>query len=223
MDIAFLGDSITLGYGLDDRKDRFSTHVCRRLGCTELNHGITGTLMAHAGLNHKDENDFVHRLPLIQDADAAVIFGGTNDYFWSDRPIYPPKSLETKEEHASLEYFANAVRAICDYCKTQRNGRLTLLVTPYPHHGVGNYFGGAIWNTSSEHDTSERNFNGHVLSDYVEAIDRAAHATGLPVLNLHQIKGFDWRKHTIDGCHPNPLGHQWLADQITATLKKLLA
>ncbi|MBO7534317.1 MAG: SGNH/GDSL hydrolase family protein, partial [Victivallales bacterium] len=120
------------------------------------------------------------------------------------------------------EYFANAIRSICDYCKTERKDRLTLLVTPYPHHGTGNYFGGATWNTSSKHDTSEKNYNGHVLQDYVEEINHAAHAAGLPVLDLHQTKGFDWRKHTIDGCHPNPLGHQWLAEQIIAMLKRLL-
>lgn len=222
MDMAFLGDSITLGYALDDKADRFATLVCRQLDCNELNYGITGTLVAEAGLNRTDHKDYVHRLPLIKDADVAVIFGGTNDYFWADRPIHPPKSLETKEEQTSVEYFANAIRAICDYCKTERKGRLTLFVTPYPHHGTGNYLGGATWNTSSQHDTSERNFNGHILQDYVDEINYAAHAMGLPVLDLHQTTGFDWRKHTIDGCHPNPLGHQWIAEQITAALKRLL-
>jgi lysophospholipase L1-like esterase len=222
MDIAFLGDSITLGYALDDNNDRFSTLVCKRLGHNEINHGITGTLMAQASMNRNDGKDFVHRLPLIHDADVAVIFGGTNDYFWSDRPIYPPKSLETREKEVSLDYFSNALKAICDDCNEKRHGKLTLFVTPYPHHGTGNYFGGATWNTSSKHDTSERNFNGHVLQDYVDEIERAATAAGFPVLNLHQVIGFDWRKHTIDGCHPNPLGHQWLADVITTKLKELL-
>ena len=222
MDMAFLGDSITLGYALDDQNDRFATLVCRELACNELNYGITGTLVAEAGLNRTDHKDYVHRLPLVKNADVAVIFGGTNDYFWADRPIRPPKSSKTEEENTFIEYFANAIRSICDYCKTERKGRLTLLVTPYPHRGTGNYFGGATWNTSSKHDTSEKNFNGHVLQDYVDEITYAAHVAGLPVLDLHQTKGFDWRKHTIDGCHPNPLGHQWLAEQIIAMLKRLL-
>ena len=65
MDIAFLGDSITLGYALDNKNDRFSTLVCNRLGCNEINHGITGTLMAQASMNRNEGKDFVHRLPLL--------------------------------------------------------------------------------------------------------------------------------------------------------------
>ena len=87
MKIAFLGDSITLGYGLDRREDRYTTLICRQMDVEEANFGITGTLMARAGMNREDGNSFLDRLHLLKDADVAVIFGGTNDYFWSDRPI----------------------------------------------------------------------------------------------------------------------------------------
>ena len=46
MKIAFLGDSITLGYALEHREDRYSTRVCEMLGAEEENFGIAGTLMA---------------------------------------------------------------------------------------------------------------------------------------------------------------------------------
>ena len=48
MKLAFLGDSITLGYGLSDRSARFSTLVSRALNAEEVNLGITGTLVARA-------------------------------------------------------------------------------------------------------------------------------------------------------------------------------
>ena len=88
MKIAFLGDSITLGYALEHREeDRFSAVLCRNLGHEESNFGITGTLMARAGLSASDGTSFVDRCAQMTDAEYAIVFGGTNDYFWSDTPI----------------------------------------------------------------------------------------------------------------------------------------
>ena len=86
MTIAFLGDSITLGYALEDRSARYSTLVAAELGMDEENYGITGTLVAKAGLNESDGLDFVSRLHLIERADVAIIFGGTNDS-WANSPL----------------------------------------------------------------------------------------------------------------------------------------
>lgn len=207
MTIAFLGDSITLGYGLEDRTQRYATKVCAMLGATEENYGITGTLVARAGLNRSDDKAFLDRLSLIETADVAVIFGGTNDYFWSDEPI---------------DGFVAAMREICEYVKTRRADKKTLLVTPYPHHGIGNFEGGQMWKTSSEHDTDAVNFNGHVLRDYVDAIAQVGGEYGIAVLNLHEVGGFDWTVHTGDGCHPNPQGHDWLAEKIAQAIRSLV-
>ena len=40
MTIAFLGDSITLGYGLEHKENRYSTLVSQALKMDELNYGI---------------------------------------------------------------------------------------------------------------------------------------------------------------------------------------
>lgn len=215
MKIAFLGDSITCGYALSDATKRYTTVLCEQLGSQEENHGITGTLIAKAGLNRTDGKDFVSRLRLIDDADIAVIFGGTNDYFWSDRPIMPPAG------ECAPEYFFCALHNICRRIKEVRGDKPTLFVTPYPHHGIGNFRGGEHFKDKSEHDTSEINFNGHVISDYVDAINKVCAEYGISVLDLHRKEGFDWRTMTSDGCHPNPEGHKWLADRVTAALKEL--
>lgn len=210
--IAFLGDSITFGYGLSDSGARYSSLVSERLGMTEENYGICGTLVAKAGLNRTDKNDFLSRISLIDSADIAVIFGGTNDYFWSDKPIFGNGD----------EFFESAIAAICRHIKDTRKGKLTLFVTPYPHNGVGNYLGGEKWNTSSRHDTDTVNFNGHTLSDYAKTVERVCLEYGIPCLDLHRDFEFDHRKHTIDGCHPNEAGHRLLADVIEGKLKYLI-
>ncbi len=204
MTIAFLGDSITLGYALEDKAERYATKVCAKLDAIEENYGITGTLVSRAGLNREDDNAFLDRLPLIDAADIAVIFGGTNDYFWSDETI---------------DGFEASMVQVCEYVKKTRADKKTLLVTPYPHHGIGNFQGGSHWKDKSEHDTDAKNFNGQILKDYVDAIERVGERYGIPVLNLHKVGGFDWRKHTIDGCHPNPAGHDWLAEQIAKAIQ----
>ena len=136
MGIAFLGDSITLGYALEDRAKRYSTLVCEELGAEEINHGITGTLVANAGLSRDDGTAFIDRLELVLDADITVIFGGTNDYFWSDRPIMPP------DGECAPDYFYCALNKMCRRIKEVRGDKPTLFVTPYPHHGICNCKGG---------------------------------------------------------------------------------
>ena len=215
MTIAFLGDSITFGYALEDKACRYSTLVCNTLGAEEINHGITGTLVAKAGLSRDDGTAYVDRIDLVLDAEVTVVFGGTNDYFWSDRPIMPP------EGECAPEYFFCALHKICRRIKEVRGDRPTLLVTPYPHRGIGNFRGGEHFKDRSEHDTSEVNFNGHVIGDYADAINKVCSEYGIPVLDLYGTEGFDWRTMTSDGCHPNPAGHKWLADKVTAALKEL--
>lgn len=211
--IAFLGDSITYGYDLPDKSKRYSTLLAQRLGLTEENYGITGTLMTKSGLNAFDKKDFVSRMPLIGHADIAVIFGGTNDYFWSDKPIHG------KQDDS---YFEHAIDTICTYVKSVRSERITLFVTPYPHNGIGNYFGGETWKDSSRHDTSAVNFNGHTLSEYAMVIEEACQSYGLPCLNLHKAFDFDWKQHTTDGCHPNEAGHRLLMRAIEGRLEELI-
>lgn len=212
MKIAFLGDSITCGYALEDKSKKYSTLVSDALDMTEKNYGITGTLIAKAGLNRDNDHAFVTRISLIDNADIAVVFGGTNDYFWSDAPI--------KGEDDS--YFSHALETIVDHIKTHRKGKLTLFVTPYPHNGIGNFDGGEHWCDASRHNTEERNRNGHVLRDYVDEIARICIRNEIPYLNLHRDFMFDWRIHTLDGCHPNENGHKLIAEKIVNELKTLM-
>ena len=212
MKIAFLGDSITYGYALDDKSFKYSTLVAAQLGMEEENYGITGTLVAKAGLNNENDNAFVDRAHLIDSADVAVIFGGTNDYFWSDKPIEGPDD----------SYFAHALGTIIDRVKDKRAGKITLFVTPYPHNGIGNFLGGEKWNTSSRHDTDAQNYCGHTLPEYSATIVKLCEKHGVDYLDLHENFPFDWRAHTVDGCHPNPVGHKLLADAIAKKLRELI-
>ena len=66
-----------------------------------------------------------------------------------------------------------------------------------------------------------------VLKDYVNIIGKTAAQYGLPVLDLFDTSAI--RAHipdiaetlTTDGLHPNDAGHELLAEEIAAFLKKL--
>ena len=208
MKIAFLGDSITLGYGLENSDDRFSAVLCRRLAAEEINCGITGTLVARAGLSRDNGTSYIDRIAGTGGADCLVVFGGTNDYFWSDTPI----------DGDTPAHFRHAVRELIEACRVLFHGdfRRVLFLTPYSHHGIGNFSGGSAWNASSEHDTTSVNWVGHVMADYADAIVTECEAAQVPCLNLHALP-FGWRSLTADGCHPNPDGHRWLCDRILET------
>ena len=213
MRIAFLGDSITLGYALEDKSKRYATLVAQMLDAEEENYGITGTLVAKAGLNNTDGKDYVTRAPLIDSADVAVIFGGTNDYFWSDKGI----------EGDTDEYFSHALSTIIERVKTVRAGKPTLIVTPYNHHGKGNYLGAPVWNDSSWHDTDAKNYSGNSIFNYVDVIRRQCAEAEVPCLDLFDgFPEFDWREHTSDGCHPNEAGHELIAKAVAAKLREII-
>ena len=38
---------------------------------------------------------------------------------------------------------------------------------------------------------------------------------------IHAVAGFDWTAHTLDGCHPNAAGHDWLAEQVAKAIQQL--
>lgn len=215
--VGFLGDSITLGYALDNKEARFSTLICQKLGVVEQNEGITGTLVAKAGLSDGAGTSFVERIQLIKDADIAVIFGGTNDYFWSDMPLCAPE-----DDIKNTAYFDVALDKICRYMKTVKKSEKTLLVTPYKHCGTGNFEGGENYRDSSEHETDAKNYNGLTLEDYVNKIIEIGKKHGIAVLDLYHTDEFDYKTMTIDGCHPNEDGHKYLAEKIGAEVEKLI-
>ena len=208
---AFLGDSITMGYGLENAADRFSTVFCGMAGVRELNYGITGTLMARAGLSRFDATSFIDRYAAMAPADLVVVFGGTNDYFWTDAPIADPVSADDC-------YFTNAVRRLCRGLRERYPGAPVVFLLPYQMRGVGNYLGGTDARASSKHNTDQPNFVGCTLADYVRAQTEICAQNGVPALDLFHALPIDVAhaeadeaRYTLDGCHPNPEGHRLIA------------
>lgn len=210
----FLGDSITMGYGLSDFADRFSTVFCKRIGWREDNYGITGTLMARAGTSTSDGSSYIDRYAAMGEGDLIVVFGATNDYFWADRAI----SCADSEDDC---YFENAVHHLCIGLREKYPGKPIVFLMPYTMRGIGNYFGGAGGRDHNGHNTDERNYVGCTLLQYVELQKRICLSHGMYVLDLYHDFGIDIAhsdadeaQYTLDGCHPNAAGHARIAEYL---------
>ncbi|MGN1039829.1 MAG: SGNH/GDSL hydrolase family protein, partial [Candidatus Fimimonas sp.] len=94
--INFLGDSITEGGNATCAENVYVQVVTRLANLSQArNYGVGGTCIAkrrtpfsEAELNEFWSEDFVARaMKMNRDADAVVVFGGTNDYGHGDVPI----------------------------------------------------------------------------------------------------------------------------------------
>lgn len=217
--VVFLGDSITMGYGLKDTAKRYPSVFCKIAGCEEINYGITGTLIARAGVSVPDNLAFIDRYADMAQGDLAVIFGGANDYWWSDMPVGDESSTDAA-------YFHCALRELCLGLKKKYSDSPILFVIPYQHRGYGNFYGGRDFKDACFHDTGARNYLGNTLKVYCDLIREICAKYRIPTLDLFTDSGMDIpgsdedaANYTLDGCHPSPAGHKLLAERLYEFVK----
>lgn len=211
--INFLGDSITEGVGTSGEHARFTNLIAERyeLGVMR-NYGISGTRFARQDNVLGDprwELDFCRRaLEMDEDADAVVVFGGTNDFGHGSAPIGTP-------EDRTPYTFWGACHVLMTELIERYPGKPIVFLTPLhrfneddPHGDIGKE-------------------SGAILSEYVEIIKTVAAHYSLPVLDLWAVSGLQCRvpvireKFVPDGLHPNDAGHVILAERIGNFLKSL--
>ena len=211
--INFLGDSITEGCGTSGEHARFSNLIAERceLGVMR-NYGISGTRFARQDNVLGDprwELDFCKRaLEMDDDADAVVVFGGTNDFGHGSAPIGEPTDRTPYT-------FYGACHTLMSSLIEKYPGKPIVFLTPLhrfneddPHGDIG------------KEDSLP-------LVGYVNIIKEVAAYYSLPVLDLWSVSGLQCRVPIIrerfvpDGLHPNDAGHVILADRISAFLLAL--
>ena len=205
--INFLGDSITEGAGASAQSQCFVSVLGRHTGAEVRNYGIGGTRIARRHVPHENpryDQDFCQRVPLMApDADAVVVFGGTNDYGHGDAP------LGTMADRTP-DTFYGALHTLYTSLLTRYPDAIILVITPT--HRL-------------QEDVPDS--NGLPLKAYVDAIREVAEAYSLPVLDLYATSGLQpgvpaiQARYMPDGLHPNDAGHARLADRIQKALERL--
>lgn len=214
--IAFLGDSITEGTGVADRENnRYDNRLKASLGLAAVyNHGIGGTRLAHKSVpSEKPRYDLCfcgRAYDLERDADAVVVFGGTNDYGHGDAPM-------GESENETPATYMGAVRFLMKYLTAEFPGKPVVFMTPARRYG-------------DEQPSRRHPGNGteRPLLDYVDAIKEIARDFDhVHVLDLYRDLGIDpnkeedLKKYAPDGLHFNDAGHARIAACLEGLLRSL--
>lgn len=204
--VAFLGDSITQGALASSEEKNFVTLFGKNEGATALNYGLGGTRIARqtkpSDPPHHDR-DFVMRSDGIEkDADAVVVFGGTNDYGHGDAPF-------GKEGDNTVYTFCGACEVLFGKLDKEFPRAVKVAITPLGREGEENPPAGK-----------------RPLADYAAEVKAAALRHGWHVLDFYAMCKSDpemveVRKKLADGLHPDDFGHAMIAKKIAEFLKTL--
>lgn len=210
--VLFLGDSITEGHGTSSAENGFVSVFEKMSGATAVNYGIGGTRIAKQTAKSADANhdrDFIERADEMEsEADAVVVFGGTNDYGHGDALL---GNFQSDDEYT----FYGAMHSLCKK-----------LINKYPKSNI------VFMTPLHRLDESVLKFkedakNGVTLKVYVDIIKEIAGYYGLPVLDLFNTSGMQPNVDIIremympDGLHPSDAGAKKLAERVYSFMKAL--
>lgn len=205
--INFLGDSITEGHGTTGEDKPFHQLIKEKYGLKlAYNYGVGGTRIARRtvpSLNTRWDYTFELRAEIMdRNADAVVVFGGTNDYGHGDAPI---GDLDSRDIYT----FCGAVNSLIEKLKRDFPNAKIVFMTPI--------------HRSDEDNPAPIAPDRKKLADYVEAIIAICEKQGIPVIDLFKINPLDPKDPTLvpDGLHPNDDGHKIMAEVIANELLKL--
>lgn len=211
--IAFLGDSITEGAGVENPDNFFWKRIGRLTGAECYGYGIGGTRIAPQHSQSAEErwdNDFGSRVDeMIPDADVVVVFGGTNDFGHGDAPFgrYADRTTDT---------FCGAFAVLLEKLINRYPDAQLVVMTPL-HRSSENELGVNEWGV-------RRDFP---LESYVDAILALSGQYSVPVLDLFRTSGLQpavpvlKERYMPDGLHPNDLGHEKIANRLIGFLQSL--
>ena len=204
--INFLGDSITEGHGTTAPEKVFHQIIKEKYDLEfAYNYGIGGTRIARQivpakVLTRQDLNFELRAEVMDRNADAVVVFGGTNDYGHGDVPF---GDFESEEIYT----FCGAVNSLIS--KLMRDFPKAKIIFMTPIHRL------------NEEQPSQP--DGKTLEDYVNAIREICKKRGIPVIDLFEINPLDPSDEVLvpDGLHPSDAGHSVMAEVIGAELLKV--
>lgn len=214
--IAFLGDSLTAGVGTPPPyENAFWRVLARRTGAICQGDGQGGTRIAATPVPNPNQITdtwyFLTRVDnLDADADAVVVFGGSNDFGMAEVP------LGTFDDR-TLYSFYGALHLLC-LKLLERFPTANIVFIPPLHRADED-------NCAAQNRLTDR--PPHRLIDYRRAIVDVMEYYAIPVLDLYAVSGIQPRVPLIrktlmpDGVHPNEAGYERLASRVEGFLRTL--
>ncbi|MEG0269062.1 MAG: SGNH/GDSL hydrolase family protein [Clostridia bacterium] len=210
--VNFLGDSITCGVGASSEEKRFTDVLAREFQLQKANnYGISGSRIARQQLITTEEydRDYCMRLDeMDQNADAVVVFGGTNDFGHGEAPL----GLFEDRDPAT---FYGACHFLMSGLLNRYVGKPVVILTPLHR-----------WNEEDPHGDIKP-LRVAPLKVYRSILLEVAQYYGLPVLDLYATSGIQPSNEVSrarlcpDGLHPSDEGHALIAHRIGLFLQTL--
>jgi lysophospholipase L1-like esterase len=206
--IICLGDSITKGERPGVEAGEIYEAVLERL---LTQNGLRAKVIA-SGVGSEQTDGGLERFErdvVAQHPDCVTIKYGTNDgYVYEGEPA-PRMPLD--------QYTAN-LRKLVGLAKAA--GIQAVLMSPIPMSATGDWM---AWSPYREDGPNCR------LCDYVDAVAKVAAEEDVPLVDNFSV----WLAHTTDtnrtmddittdGCHPNPEGHELIAETMLPVLMRLI-
>ncbi len=206
----FLGDSITQGVGVSEDSKRYFELIKEEYGLSRVNgYGISGTRFARQSVPSEEpsfDKFFASRVDEMENADAVVVFGGTNDFGHGDAPIgeFSDRTPDT---------FYGACHDLFTRLIEKYPGKPIVIMTPL--------------HRTEESEIRVKHGVSVTLKTYVEIIREVAEFYSLPVCDLFKVSGLQpkvtpiMEKYVPDGLHPNDDGHKIIAQRLGSFLAAL--
>ena len=199
----FLGDSITESWGASAPSKAFHQLIMNEQNMEHAyNYGVGGSRIARQTVpnkvNTKEDLTFEIRAEVMdRNADAVVVFGGTNDYGHGDAPM---GEIDSEDIYT----FCGAVNSLITKLKKDFPNADIIFMTPI--HRVGE---------DEPHAPESK-----TLADYAEAIKVICQKRDIKLIDLFGMNPIDPSDENLvpDGLHPNDAGHRILADVVTEAL-----
>ena len=200
--------------GASSLETRFTDVFAREFGLKAVNnYGISGTRIARQQHPETDnplyDQDFCRRLSKMDpNADAVVVFGGTNDFGHGDAPLgtFADRTPDT---------FTGACHYLMNGLLEMYAGKPVVILTPLHR-----------WNEGCPRGDVKTE-DVAPLSTYRTILLRVAESYALPVLDLYAVSGIqptnarNRERLAPDGVHPNDAGYALLAHRIGKFLESL--
>lgn len=208
--IAFLGDSITEGCGCSAVEKTYWSLIGQRTGAKVYGYGISGTRLAIQAVPDDFNRYFATRVDsMIPDADAVVVFGGTNDFGHGDAP------MGTMADRTPETFYGACHDLIIKLINRYPAAQL-LFATPLHRLSEDE----CVFNEWGIRRVGR-------LFDYVQAIKEVAQYYGVPVVDLYSTCLIQPKVEILrqmympDGLHPNDAGHARIAQRVLSALQEL--
>ena len=204
--INFLGDSITEGYGTTAQDKVFHQVIKEKYNMKfAYNYGLSGTRIARQIVPSRENANWdltfeLRSETMERNADAIVVFGGTNDFGHGDAPF---GTLDSEDKYT----FCGAVNSLIKTLK--QNFPQAKLIFMTPIHRLD--------------EAQPAMPDSKKLKDYVNAILTICKSHKVSVIDLFKINPLDPTDKEVvpDGLHPNDKGHAIMAQVIAEELLKL--